>query len=370
MENDQATLGREEWTSGEHPASFSGQTIFLKNGPNINRNVFLKEVFPKLITYQKFRAAKEPSPYNPYFVRTIRKVIQSDIIFMNQPASMVKQNNGYQYILIVEDVFSRKIWAHALKKKNAASVLEKLKVICNEMKPFHSEARLVIDRGTEYLNNSVTTYLNSNGISITHPSDGHASHVERANLSLQRILYQYMMQKGGARKWVDFLQKGVNIMNMRHHRIIRMTPNQAEMSENREKVNEAMSLYRQKANVKQVSKKGKKQKNKFSIGDRVRIKKEKKIFSRGYLPTFTDEVFIITHILNHLPITMYTISEWDGSIIQGNFYPEELSLVKEDVFKVEKILRRAIKNGVPSAYVKWEGYPNRYNNWIPIANFK
>ena len=77
--------------------------------------------------------------------------------------------------------------------------------IYNELAPFHKNARLVIDRGTEYLNNAVLEMLAALGVQVTHPSDGHASHVDRANLSLQRILYQYMDHtEGGTRKWIDF----------------------------------------------------------------------------------------------------------------------------------------------------------------------
>jgi len=65
---------------------------------------------------------------------------------------------------------------------------------------------------------------------------------------------------------------------------------------------------------------------------------------------------------------MYELEEWDGSDIDGNFYPEELSLVKGDVFKVEKIIRRANRGGVPSALVKWEGFDKKYNSWVPQSD--
>ena len=145
-------------------------------------------VFPFLTTYQKYRVAKRPRVFNPYFTRTLRKILQSDLIFMAHPASMVRQNQGHNYVLIVEDIFSCKIWAQPLKKKDGASVEIKLRSILNQMQPFHTEARFVIDRGTEYINPGIRRLLFSFGLDITHPSDGHASHVERANLSLLRLL--------------------------------------------------------------------------------------------------------------------------------------------------------------------------------------
>jgi hypothetical protein len=356
-----------KWASGENPSSFAGETIFLRQNPGLKRSRLRDDILPKLVTYTKFRAAKPPRVYNPYFVRTKRKVIQSDIIFMRDPIAMRRANKGFQYILILQDIFSRKVWASPLKSKHSSAVLEGLVKILKKMKPFHPEARFVIDRGTEYLNAKILTTLNKFGLKVTHPSDGHASHVERANLSLQRLLFQKMEEKGGARKWVPYLNDCLDIMNNRHHRIIRMTPNEAEDDNNKLKVNKAMAIYRQKAIKKEVSKKH----SKFKIGDLVRVKKEKRVFSRGYTQTFTNEIFKVKRIVSKLPITMYTLEEFDGSEeIEGNFYPEELSLVKGEVFKIEKVLQRRMVNGEQRLKVKWEGFPAKYNSWISAGDIK
>ena len=65
--------------------------------------------------------------------------------------------------------------------------------------------------------------LEKNNISISHPSDGHASHVERVILSLQRLLYQQIEQAG-----IKILPDNVSTINNRHHRIIKMSRNEAE----------------------------------------------------------------------------------------------------------------------------------------------
>ena len=53
-----------------------------------------------------------------------------------------------------------------------------------------------------------------NNISISHPSDGHASHVERVILSLQRLLYQQIEQAvGKCLNWIKFLPDAVSIIN-------------------------------------------------------------------------------------------------------------------------------------------------------------
>ena len=239
------------WSAGNLPSSYSGSGLFLRHNPHVNATKLREEILPFKITYQKFRTAKRPRVYNPYFVRTKRKIFQSDLIFMRNPPQMVKDNGGYQYILIVMDIFSRKIWTAPLKNKKGAAVRPALQKIFRKIGNLHKNARIIIDRGTEYLNNPVKQLLHNFGLSITHPSDGHAAHVERANLSLQRLIYQHMTEVGGKRKWLAYLPTATEIMNTRYHRIIKMTPEQAEMNNNRASVNDAMSLYRHKAFMKQ-----------------------------------------------------------------------------------------------------------------------
>ena len=90
----------------------------------------------------------------------------------------------------------------------------------------------------------------------------------------------------------------------------------------------------------------------------------------GIFTTFTEKLFKVSGVRDKLPITMYAVEEWDGTPIHGHFYPEELSLVKGDVFKIEKIIRRQVRQGVPSSYVKWEGFPAKYNSWVPTADIE
>ena len=153
---------------------------------------------------------------------------------MLHPPSMKKDNSGFVYILVVQDIFSRKIWALPLKNKTGETIIENLKIILKEMKPFKKDARLIIDRGTEYLNKKIKHILEEKNISISHPSDRHASHVE---ISLQRLLYQQIEQAGRkSLNWIKFLPNAVSIINNRYLRIIKMSPNEAEKKNNEQKL--------------------------------------------------------------------------------------------------------------------------------------
>ena len=61
---------------------------------------------------------------------------------------------------------------------------------------------------------------------------------------------------------------------------------------------------------------------KFKVGDNVRISKYKNIFTKGYTPNWSAEIFIISKIKNTVPWT-YVISDLNGKEITGSFYEKK-----------------------------------------------
>ena len=77
----------------------------------------------------------------------------------------------------------------------------------------------------------------------------------------------------------------------------------------------------------------------FSIGDNVRITKEKKTFDKGCTQRWTEEVFKISKIQLTIPVT-YKITDNDGEDIHGSFYEHELQKTKLDIVRIEKIIEQ------------------------------
>ena len=50
---------------------------------------------------------------------------------------------------------------------------------------------------------------------------------------------------------------------------------------------------------------------KFKVGDQVRISKYKNIFAKGYMPNWSEEIFIIKKIKNTVPWT-YILNDLNG----------------------------------------------------------
>ena len=78
-------------------------------------------------------------------------------------------------------------------------------------------------------------------------------------------------------------------------------------------------------------------------GDKVGISKYKrKVFDKGYTPNWTEEIFLVDKIQSTNPIT-YRLKDLNNDEIQGSFYEPELLKAKQDVFRIDKIIRRDSK---------------------------
>ena len=66
-----------------------------------------------------------------------------------------------------------------------------------------------------------------------------------------------------------------------------------------------------------------------------------------------------------MPVT-YKIIDYDGESVEGSFYDKELQKVEktDDVYKIEKILRTRRRAGQKEYFVKWRGYPSKFNSWV------
>jgi len=158
--------------------------------------------------------------------------------------------------------------------------------------------------------------------------------VERFNRTLKERLYRYFTA-ANTLKFDNVLPEVVQGYNATRHRSIGMAP-QDVMWDNEEAVSKRLYGKRLKG----------KKKPKFKVGDRVRLNKIHRTFAKGYLPGWTEEVFVVHRVVPG-PVPTYKIREWDDTPVQGTFYEEDLQKVHvSDVFRIEKVLKRQKKSMV------------------------
>jgi len=115
------------------------------------------------------------------------------------------------------------------------------------------------------------------------------------------------------------------------------------------------------------------QKFKFNLGDQVRLLKKNVPFRKGYEPQWTEEIFTVSKRLAKIPPTYY-VKDYGGEEVRASYYTHELQKVIKDFdepYWVEQILKtRRDKCGNIQYFVKWSGYPDTFNQWIPASELK
>ena len=109
------------------------------------------------------------------------------------------------------------------------------------------------------------------------------------------------------------------------------------------------------------------QKFKFDVGDLVRLSYKAYIFQRGYLQKWTTEIFRITDRKIKQSYKIYKIKDLLNELVHGSFYESELQKVDKkdsDLFIIEKIIKKRKRAGNIEFFVKFQGYPNRFNDWV------
>ena len=83
------------------------------------------------------------------------------------------------------------------------------------------------------------------------------------------------------------------------------------------------------------------------------------MFAKGYVPNWSEEVFVVNKTRNTVPWT-YEINDLNGEKIIGNFYEKELQKTSQEEFRIEKVIKRK----GDKMDVKWKGCDNSFNSWI------
>ena len=85
----------------------------------------------------------------------------------------------------------------------------------------------------------------------------------------------------------------------------------------------------------------------------MRISKRKLALEKGYLPGWSEEIFIISKKFTTTPVTC-AIKDVADEEIKGRFYEPELQLfIKEDnMYDIPKVLKTRRRNGKIEYYVK------------------
>ena len=301
-------------------------------------------------TYTLHKQVRYNFPRNRVNVTGIDDQWQADLVDIS---SLARFNKGYKSLLTCIDVFSKFAWVVPLKNKTGESLVKGFQSILDLGR---SPEKLQTDKGAEFLNRNFQSLLKENGIHFfTTNSELKASVVERFNRILKTRMWKYFTAKNN-RIYIDILQDIVHGYNNSYHRSIGRAPALVSLLN--------VGQVRRKLYGKSWTKPGRK--FKLKLGDQVRISKSRRTFKKGYLPSWSQEIFNVTKMIPRVP-PVYRLRNYADDEIEVVFYAEELQKVhkSDDIYKIEKILAEKKENGKVKVLVKWLGYDKKFNSWLP-----
>ena len=263
---------------------------------------------------------------------------------------LAKHNGGTRYLLTVLDVLSKYAWVEPLKDKTGRSLAQAWERLLKRAHP-RRPRQLQTDQGKEFYNRPFQQVLKKHAIHhFSTYGDTKASVIERFNCTLKERLYRYLTA-ANTLKFVDVLPQVLQGYNASWHRSIGRAPQDVTPHN---KLEVWHRLYPPPSSPLPSPK--------LKAGDRVRLSKEVRPFRKGYLPGWTEEVFVVRRVVPG-SVPTYKVEEFDGTLVQGTFYEPELQRVTVDddtLWRIEKVLKRRGDQW----YVQWKGWLRKYNTWI------
>ena len=341
------------------PAAFAGPqklyNILKQNNQHVTHNKVKKWLHDQ-DAYSLLQPVKYRFKRQRVITRGIDDMWDIDLADMT---NIAKHNDNYKFLLVVIDVFSKHLWVQPIQSKSHENVINAFIKIFQETK--RQPRTIRSDNGTEFKNRWYRQFMMDKGIlAYTTKNEMKANFAERVIRTLKGMLYRYFLHRQTYR-YIDVLQDIVHSYNYRpHSSLFGNSPSQIT-KQLEAKIWKKMYIDKMKLHKK------KKKIFKYNIGQHVRISHVKYAFQRDYHIKWTQEVFIVTHRCKKQNIHLYRVKDLLNEHIDGHFYEEELQGVTKDiesVYKIEKVLKRRKVQGSKQVFVKWLGWPKKFNSWV------
>jgi transposase InsO family protein len=239
----------------------------------------IKEFLSKQHVSQVFRKDKPKKGFIVAFSPEER--VQMDLIDVSK---FSQKNKGFSWILLIVDIFTRKVITYLLKKKDIESIEDALMEYFDE----HHPDVVTSDNESAFKSKIIQKLMLEYDVqhSMVDVGDHKALGViDRAVQTIKNAIYKYMKDKNTT-SYHEELPRIVEAYNdTPNDGILGLTPNEASQKNN---VVELQILNHKKARV-NASNRGT-----FAVGDTVRIRNRKTAFARSYDETYSDEVFTIS----------------------------------------------------------------------------
>ena len=197
-----------------------------------------------------------------------------------------KFHKEFRFLLCVFYICSKYVRVIPLKDKTGVTITNPFQKNLKESN--RKPSKTLVDKGSEFYNRSMKSWLEKNDIELysTHHK-GASAVAESIITTLKNKIYKYMTSIS-KNVYIHKLDDIVNKYSNTYQSTIKMKP-----------VDVKSSTYVNSS--KEINNKNRK----FKVGNNVRISKYKNAFAKGYTSNLSEEVFLIEKVKSNVPWTCY-----------------------------------------------------------------
>ena len=197
-----------------------------------------------------------------------------------------KFNKEFRFLLCVFYICSKYVRVIPLKDKTDVTITNPFQKNLKESN--RKPSKTLVDKGSEFYNRSMKSWLEKNDIEMYSTHHKGASAVAESIIrTLKNKIYKYMTSIS-KNVYIHKLDDIVNKYSNTYQSTIKMKP-----------VDVKSSTYVNSS--KEINNKNRK----FKVGNNVRISKYKNAFAKGYTSNLSEEVFLIEKVKSNVPWTCY-----------------------------------------------------------------
>ena len=307
--------------SNKFPTSqFSSKRTLYKEAKKRKPGIKYKDI------EEFFASFNTPGKFSKATYRYRRPIVKSRK-FMNltgfdliEMAGWLKRyNNGYVYVCVAQDIFTRMILGLIpLKNKKSSTVSQAIDSVYEK---WGASYKAWTDRGSEFIGSETQKVFKKWGVRHYATTDSYAgsqkvSTVESSIRTIRSILKK-MMSDGNTLKWVQFLPQIQEIMNDRINTTTGFSPNEAKEPENAAQVYHNTVTRRElRRNIKPF---------KYQVGSIVRVALAKS--GDKFQPNFGDILYTVNSRFRKSGVNLYTLTDLlsNQKITSGTYTENELT---------------------------------------------
>ena len=347
--------------SPQSPAGFSRPAVLWKEARKHMPTITLRQVrqwYRGQDVPSRFQQAKHHFPRSIFVTRAVHVQWLGDLADLG---NLMTYNKNYRYILVVQDLFSRRLLGLvALKRKLSQEVAEALQKIIDGVG--QAPRIFFTDQGREFFGECQKVYAKYKIKHVTtNDFTQKAAPVERAILAVKQRLYK-VMNSQKTLVWTDKLTDIMTAYNNSYNRTLGMTPAEAALPKNQ------IQVYQNSVARRELDQWAP-HPFRLPIGSLVRILKEQP-FGKSYVGNYSQVVYRIRERQMKGGLGTYGLEEFlTGEPLRGIFYEQELTPIKilhQPKKKPDKIHSFRLKDNREQVLVSYPDHPGKV--WVDYSD--